>query len=126
MDIKTKFNIGDHIHQVYLDSIAVEQDCTFCNATGIIKGADSTEAHCPKCFMTVNKGKVVHMVNKLLVNSDLKVQGINISVKFTKPRVVYFCSKLDGPPVIINRVLECNAFTKEEAEAQIAKETNNA
>lgn len=49
--ITTKFNVGDTVYAISIGKSKTESaECSFCNGSKTVVGADKSSLHCPKCL----------------------------------------------------------------------------
>ena len=89
MLIDVKYKEGDIVKFKYRQSITTTCTCSFCGATGMIKGMDGTQEECPRCDGT----GIQQMSSSQDVINDGTIQKIGIKWdRHSDPKVFYIMS----------------------------------
>ena len=86
MNIEVKYDVGDKINLQFTHTLNEYENCSFCNGTGEIQGADNTILPCPRC----NGQKRIRKTQIQMSTDTIR----NIIVRYesehmTKPEILY-------------------------------------
>lgn len=79
MDIKTKYNFGDKVQQIWMTKKTEFKKCSFCDGCGKIYGKDGNEKQCPQCYGRL--GWDVQVGEGFAIEKELTIGEVRIEWK---------------------------------------------
>jgi len=76
MELETKYNFGDKVHQIWKDFGQKWIECPFCSGEGRIFGKDKSMIFCPECLG--RKGRTEQTVIKWAVHNILTIGEVRV------------------------------------------------